>query len=311
MREKKNYGTVGVLLGGPSAERDISLKSGRAVSAALRESGLETVEIGEREEIEAGVLESGIDIAFIALHGRFGEDGQIQSFLERRGVPYTGSGVEASRLALDKKASHRIFREAGLPTPLQKVYGLEDTTDLPPFGLPAVVKPSREGSSIGLTIVNSPEEFEPACALARKYDREIVVEGYIPGEEVTVGVLEERALPVVKIDPRNPFFDYEAKYTKGMTRFSVPAPLPPPLYREVQRVGLAAHRALGCYAYSRVDIMISMAGEPYVLEVNTIPGFTETSLFPQAAREDGLEFRDLCLKLLDLALKRYEQGVQG
>ncbi len=308
MREKEDYGTVGVLLGGTSAEREISLKSGRAVSAALRERGLEVVEIGEREEIEAGVLESRIDIAFIALHGRFGEDGQIQSFLERRRIPYTGSGVEASRLALDKKASHRIFRGGGLPAPPQKVYGLEDETVLPPFGLPAVVKPSHEGSSIGLTIVNSPEEFGPACALARKYDREIVVEGYISGEEVTVGVLEERALPVIKIAPRNPFFDYEAKYTKGMTHFSVPAPLPPPLYREVQRVGLDAHRALRCYAYSRVDIMISEEGTPYVLEVNTIPGFTETSLFPQAAREDGLEFPDLCLKLLDLALKRYEQG---
>lgn len=311
MKQAERYGTVGVLMGGPSAEREISLKSGRAVAAALRQRGVKVVEIGEHTEIKAGVLARRIDVAFIALHGRFGEDGEVQSFLEERGIPYTGSGVEASRLALDKAASRRIFRKSGLPTPPSLVYDAGDRLAPPSFSFPVVIKPSLEGSSIGLTIVDSPDKFEAACALAREYDRKIIVEKYIPGEEVTVGVLEGEALPVIKIVPRNPFFDYEAKYTKGKSSFIIPAPLPLPLYREVQQAGLSAHRALGCYAYSRTDIIVSSEGVPYVLEVNTIPGFTETSLFPQAAREAGIEFPELCLKLLDLAKARFQEKAAG
>ncbi|MCX6349036.1 MAG: D-alanine--D-alanine ligase [Candidatus Aureabacteria bacterium] len=296
--------TVGVLMGGPSAEREISLKSGRAVTAALRSRGVRVLEIGEKEEVAAGIESSGIDLAFIALHGRFGEDGQVQSLLEARGIPYTGSGVEASRLALHKVLSRRRFEAAGLAVPPYRVIGPGEEIGVAPFPGSVVVKPSSEGSSIGLSIVGGGEEYRRACAAARRYDREIIAEKYLPGQELTVGVLEERALPVIKIVPRKLFFDFEAKYTRGMTDFILPAPLPPDRYREVQEAGLRAHRALGCYAYSRADIILGEDGVPYVLEVNTIPGFTATSLFPRAAAAAGVEFPDLCLKLMALALLR-------
>lgn len=292
-------------MGGPSAEREISLKSGKAVSSALRRRGLQVIEIGEKEEITAGLQAHEIDIAFIALHGRFGEDGQIQAFLAERGIPYTGSGIQASRRALNKSVSRKIFQRAGLSVPPYRTYGPGDSPSLPPFTFPLVLKPFREGSSIGLSIVSSRKEYEAAWHRARKHDQNIIVERYLPGTEMTVGVLEEKPLPVIKIIPKTHFFDYEAKYTKGMTDFILPAPLPLALYQKVQKAGLKAHQALGCYAYSRTDLILSPDNIPYVLEVNTIPGFTETSLFPQAARAAGISFPELCLKLLELARERF------
>ena len=304
MINPKKYGTVGVLLGGPSAERAISLKSGKAISRALRKSGITVIEIGENEEIRAGIREYPIDVAFIALHGRFGEDGQVQELLEEMDIPYTGSGIEASRLAMDKAASRRIFEKAGLTVPPFRVFGPEDVCRLPPFSLPVVVKPVREGSSIGLSVVQIRRQFAEACATARRYDRTILVGKYIPGKELTVGVLDRDPLPVIEIIPRNQFFDYEAKYVKGKSSFKVPAHLPSSVGREVQEVGLAAHRVLGCYAYSRADIILGDDGIPYLLEIKSIPGFTATSLLPQAARAIGIDFPALCLRLLDLALTR-------
>ena len=296
-----NFGKVGVLLGGSSSEREISLKSGKAIAAALRAEGVEVIELGEKEDIRSGVLKHRIDLAFIALHGRFGEDGRVQSFLEEEGIPYTGSGVAASRLAMDKIASRRVFRQAGLTVPFTRIYQRGKAHLPPPFSGPLVVKPAREGSSIGLSIIHSPREYESAIREAGRYDERILVERYIPGRELTVGVLAEQALPVVEILPKNKFFDFQAKYTKGMTEFKLPAPLPEARYREVQAAGLRSHQALGCYAYSRTDIILGEDGRPYILEVNTIPGFTATSLFPLAAARAGINFNELCVKMLKLA----------
>ncbi len=301
---RSNFGRVGVLLGGPSSERAISLKSGKAVAAALRGRGVEVIEIGEEEDIKSGVRKHRLALAFIALHGRFGEDGQIQSFLEEEGIPYTGSGVAASRLAMDKNASRKKFRQAGLTVPDFRLYHRGEDRLPPPFPGPLVVKPAREGSSIGLTITRSLRDYEAACRTAERYDDLILVERYIPGRELTVGVLDEQPLPVIEIVPKNKFFDFEAKYTQGMTEFILPAPLPEEQYQEVQAAALRAHRALGCYAYSRTDIILGRDGRTYLLEVNTIPGFTATSLFPQAAARAGIDFGELCMRLLELAFQR-------
>lgn len=302
--ESEKFGIIGVLLGGPSAEREISLKSGRAISRALRESGLTVIEIGEHEEVRDGVRAHDIDLAFIALHGRFGEDGQVQEFLEGLNIPYTGSGVWASRQAMNKILSYQVFESAGLNIPEYRIFQPGDNPSSPPFPLPVVVKPAREGSSIGLSLVREPGQFMAAIAVARKHDEKIIVEKYIPGRELTISILEEKALPVIEIVPDNPFFDYEAKYVKGRSEFIVPADLPGKVYRMAQSVGLAAHQALGCHAYSRADIILGEDDSLYLLEVNSIPGFTATSLLPQAARAVGIDFPDLCLKLLDLARTR-------
>ncbi len=297
-------GLVGVLLGGPSAEREISLKSGRAVSRALREAGYSVVEIGEEGDIGAGIRSHPLAAAFISLHGRFGEDGTVQGMLEEMNIPYTGSGVEASRRAMNKAAARRLFERAGLPVPPGRVYGPGSGPRNSPFPLPVVVKPAREGSSIGLSLARTPDEFRAAVARAREHDREILVEEYIPGRELTVGVLDDRPLPLVGIRPGNQFFDFEAKYVPGKSRFEVPAHLPDPQYREIQRLGLAAHRVLGCFSYSRADIILGPGGRPFLLEVNTIPGFTATSLLPQAAAAAGIDFTSLCRRLLAAALTR-------
>jgi len=297
--------TVAVLMGGPSAERKISLKTGRAVSSALRSRGVSVAEIGENEEVAAGLDQVRPGVAFVALHGRFGEDGQVQALLEERAIPYTGSGVDASRLAMNKILARRRFVEAGLAVPPGRVIGPEEEIGDPPFPGPVVVKPSSEGSSIGLSVVSGAADYRRACAEARRHDAEILVERFMPGEELTVAVLEEKALPVVRIDPRAGHFSYEAKYTPGLTAYTVIAPGGDERYRLAQAAGERAHLSLGCYAYSRTDIILGEDGVPYVLEVNTIPGFTDQSLFPRAAAAAGIAFPDLCLKLLALALARH------
>jgi D-alanine-D-alanine ligase len=297
-------GLVGILLGGPSAEREISLKSGRAVSRTLREAGYSVVEIGEEGDIGAGIRSQPLAVAFIVLHGRFGEDGEVQGLLEELDIPYTGSGVEASRRAMNKVESRRLFEAAGLPVPPGRVYGPGFGPRTSPFPFPVVVKPAREGSSIGLSLARTISEFRAAVARAREHDREILVEEYVPGRELTAGVLDDRPLPLVEIRPSNPFFDFEAKYVPGRSEFEVPARLPAGQYREVQRLGLAAHRVLGCFSYSRTDIILGPRGRPCLLEVNTIPGFTATSLLPQAAAAAGIDFSLLCRRLLAAALTR-------
>lgn len=302
----KDFGKVGVILGGPSREREVSIRSGKAIASALRSAGLDIVEIGEKEDIVQGVLEAGIDVAFLALHGRYGEDGTIQRFLEQRGIPYTGSGPEASLAGLYKVRAKELFRDAGIPTPDWLVVRRGELPDWRRFVFPVVIKPVMEGSSIGLTIVNDRESLPDALDLAFSMGDEVLLETYVPGREITVGILGENALPVVQIDTARSFYDFEAKYQKGHTRYLVPAPIAPALTGRIQELGLAAHRAVGCRDFSRVDMILGPEDSPVVLEVNTIPGFTETSLLPKAAAAQGIDFTGLCLRILNLCKQRRE-----
>jgi len=307
-----NFGRIGVLMGGPSSEREISLKSGTAVLDALKGEGLDALRVeittDEPAQNKALLQSSRIDCAFVALHGYFGEDGRIQEILDALRIPYTGSGARANRLAMDKAVSHERFQAAGLHVPGWLV--VEQSKPLPrdavfeKFGLPLVVKPVTNGSSIGLSIVENAKDFDGALREAFKFDSRALVEAYIEGKELTVGILDEQALPVVQIVPKNKFFDYEAKYKAGMSEYLVPAPLPGTIAREVQAAGLLAHRTLGCYGFSRVDVMLDARDNPVVLELNSIPGFTPLSLLPKAARVAGIEFPSLCVRLLELALQR-------
>ena len=303
-------GSIGVLMGGCSSEREISLKSGRAVYEAMRSAGCHVkaldVVVQQENSIVTLLRESQSDVAFIALHGRFGEDGTIQRILENAAMPYTGSGVEASRLAMNKVLSKEIFLKQGIPVPeyvvvsrgksLQRDVVLERLK-----GLPVVVKPSQEGSSIGITLVTQEEEFAFAVEKAFRYGDEVIVERYIKGRELTVSILGQAPLPIVEIRPQNSFFDFAAKYKDGKTEYSVPAFLPDDVTTKIQKLAWEAHRALGCRDFSRVDFILEEERTPYVLEVNTIPGFTSTSLFPKAAKAMGVEFSELCLELIRLA----------
>ena len=301
-------GRIGVLMGGTSSERDISLKSGKAVSGALKASGCQVLDLiidtTDHEPLIAILKEAKIDIAFIALHGRFGEDGTIQAILEDLGIVYTGSGIEASRLAINKARSQEIFKQKNIPVPEFEVIRKNNVqgaihNDTREF--PVIVKPSSEGSSIGITLVEKKEDLLSAITKAFEYDEEILVETYIKGRELTVGILDEQSLAVAEIRPKSVLFDFSAKYESGTTEYLVPAPLEEEVSREVQQIGLRAHRALGCRDFSRVDIRLDQQNRPFVLEVNTIPGFTATSLLPKAAKATGIDFPGLCLKLVGLA----------
>jgi len=308
-----DYGRVGVLMGGPSSEREISLKSGKAVYEALRAAGLDAVAIdlktGDLKKAAKIIRGKGIDVAFIALHGRFGEDGQVQRVLEDLDLPYTGSGVLASWLSLDKILSRQVFKIYNLDVPSSQVYyrrGLDKKRVLkecPRF--PVVVKPATHGSSIGLSIVDNKKDLLRALDSAFALDECVLVEKYISGREVTVGILGNTALPVVEIIPAGEFFDYEAKYKSGDTRYVVPAKLNQKDRQKVQEAALRAYRALGCCGFGRVDIILS-AGKPFILEINSIPGFTPTSLLPKAAGAAGIEFVRLCERLLKLAYEKKE-----
>jgi D-alanine-D-alanine ligase len=302
----RKIGRIGVLMGGPSSERKISLKSGRAVYQALKEQGLDVVPLDIRNNSLRKIKRAGLSMAFIALHGKFGEDGTLQRELECLRIPYTGSGVEASSLCLDKVACRRILRESDIPVPEAFVLNRKSwKSDLkkPDFEFPVVVKPSSQGSSIGIGFVEKPAGLNPAVDNAFKYDDKVIIEKYITGREITVGILEEKSLPVVEIAPEKGFFDFQAKYEKGKTDYLVPAKLPQRQYKRAQDIGLLAHQALGCRGVSRVDMILSR-GRPFVLEVNTIPGLTSSSLLPMAARAQGISFSRLCLKIVHSALKR-------
>jgi D-alanine-D-alanine ligase len=298
-KSQNRFGRIGVLMGGPSSEREISLKSGKAVYEALKQSGLEVIAVDiKTDSIEENtrLIEScKIDCAFLALHGRFGEDGQIQEILEIIKIPYTGSGVLASRLAMDKVASRKIFQSNGLNVPKYKVVEKasynSDWKVNNDLKLPLVIKPATHGSSIGLSIIDRLEDLDKAVDSAFRFDERIIIEEYVEGREVTVGVLKEQPLPVIEIIPKKRFFDYEAKYTPGMTDYEVPAKLEESVAREVKKAALSAHKLLGCYGFSRVDMILSKDNLPFVLEVNTIPGLTNTSLLPRAANTEGVEFR--------------------
>ncbi|PIQ86616.1 MAG: D-alanine--D-alanine ligase [Candidatus Omnitrophica bacterium CG11_big_fil_rev_8_21_14_0_20_43_6] len=310
--EIKDFGRVGVLMGGPSSEREISLKSGRAVFAALVEAGVNAVAIDittDHEQENISLLKKhNLDCAFIALHGRFGEDGVIQGILEKLNLPFTASGVSASRLAMDKIGSLSIFSQAGLNVPksqfLEKSVYQKDKAFINKSGFPLVVKPANHGSSIGLSLVEVNQELPVAIELAFQFDEHIIIQEYIGGRELTAGILDEVALPVIEIIPKNKFFDFSAKYQSGLTQYIVPAVLDQAVALEIQRAGLKAHKLLGCYGCSRVDFILAKDGLAYILEVNTIPGMTLTSLLPKAAKILGIDFNRLCLKLLELAYEK-------
>jgi D-alanine-D-alanine ligase len=305
---------VAVLLGGVSAEREVSLHTGEQVMAALLEAGAEptaidTADLSFIETLRTG----GFDVAFICLHGRFGEDGTIQGLLEILGLPYIGSGVLASALAIDKVMSKHLFAAAGLRSPEYVALRAGEPVDIAgivaALGEKSVVKPANEGSSVGMTIVHSAEELPAAIEKAFSFDPSVLVERFVPGAEVTVGVLgmdEPFALPTLEIVPENEFYDYESKYVPGMSRHIIPANVSVEARAECQRLALAAHRALGCRGLSRADTIVTADGTVYLLEINTIPGMTATSLLPDSARAGGIEFPELCATLVSYALSSSE-----
>ena len=303
-------GLIGVLMGGYSSEREISLKSGQAIAKALKEAGCQVnaidIPFKDEEKILDVIHKAKIDVAFIALHGSLGEDGRIQDFLEKSHVPYVGSGVAASRLAINKARTQALFKTAGIPVAehlILESFSIDRLSRvLKTFSFPVVVKPACEGSSIGVTIVFEKENLEVALKEAFRYGSDVLVEQYIKGREFTVGILNEAPLPVVEICPANPFFDFKAKYfSQGQTQYIVPAKIDDKLAKMMQSIALKAHQILNCRHFSRVDMMLDEDLNPYVLEVNTIPGFTETSLLPKAASAAGINFTQLCLKLIQLA----------
>lgn len=308
------FARIGVLMGGPSSEREISLKSGKAVLEALKDARLDAVAIDiNSDDIKENIslIKSfNIDCAFIALHGRFGEDGTIQGILEDLKLPYTGSGVSASRLAMDKIASRKIFEQNGLKVPryseINKTSYLSSQFSAlsSQLGFPLVIKPATQGSSVGLSIIESENELNNAITLAFTFDQKAIIEEYIRGRELTVGILEGKALPVIEIIPKKMFFDFEAKYKPGLTDYIVPAPLDEGITKKTMDAALSAHKALGCSGFSRADIILGEDNQVYVLEINTIPGLTSTSLLPKAAKKAGIEFGDLCLKLIELAYEK-------
>ena len=288
---------IGVLMGGLSAEREVSLKSGAAVLGALQSRGYRAVGIDVGRDLPARLLAEGVEVAFIALHGRFGEDGSVQGLLELMGIPYTGSGVLASALAMNKVYSKVVFQSAGLTIAPYQVLRPGDALALS-FALPVVVKPSQEGSSVGVSIVRELGGMDAALAEAFGYDSEILVERFIAGREVQVGILDDQALGAIEIVPKGEFYDFEAKYTPGMADHILPARLPATCYQKVLQAGELAHAALGCHCYSRVDFLVTDDEECYLLEVNTLPGMTDLSLLPEIARGSGIEFPDLLVRVL-------------
>jgi D-alanine-D-alanine ligase len=296
--------TIAVLMGGPGSERQVSLASGNAVLTALRSLGLnaEAVDV-TTTSIE---LPPGADLAFNVIHGTFGEDGQLQQILENLGIPYTGAGVQSSRTAFDKNLAKVAFTAAGVPTPRAEIIDVSAGPRLPSFPAPFVVKPPREGSSVGVHIVRDQAAATAAMADAAKYGDDILVEEFIQGMELTVGILNDQPLPVVHIIPPEGVYDMASKYpwlsgAKG-SQYICPADLDEETTRIVQQAALAAHRSLGVEIYSRVDVLLDSQNRPFVLEANTIPGMTETSLLPKAAAAIGIAFPELCGRIAELSL---------
>ena len=300
MKSKK----IGVLYGGLSAEREVSLKSGAAVHKALVSQGYNAVAIDVGRDLADVLKREGVEAAFIALHGRYGEDGCVQGLLELLQIPYTGSGVLASALAMHKLYSKQTFAASGILTAPFRCYRRDEPVNLAdlPFKLPLVVKPVQEGSSVGVSIVKDEAHLAKALELAFCHDDEILVEQFIKGQEVQVGIIEDRAVGAIEIVPKNEFYDFEAKYTDGMAEHIFPARLEESLYKKAQQIGLSAHRALGCRGYSRVDLLVTPAGDCYVLEVNTLPGMTALSLLPEiAAKGAGMSFETLVSRIIESA----------
>jgi len=300
---RRDFGKVAVLMGGPSAEREVSLKSGNAVLAALKRQGIEAHGI-DADKSTLRLLEDGrFDRAFIALHGRWGEDGVIQGALEVLDIPYTGSGVLGSALGMDKLRTKFLWTAAGIPTPEFAV--LAPGTDLDRvavgLGLPVFVKSVREGSSLGVSKAKTAAELKTAWATAAKFDDQVIAERFIDGAEITCGILGDQALPLIKIETDREFYDYEAKYLLDTTRYFCPCGLPAAQEREMQQLARRAFEVLGCAGWGRVDFMLDRTGRAYALEVNTVPGMTDHSLVPKAAKQAGIDFDQLVLRILETA----------
>ena len=298
-----NFGKVAVLLGGRSAEREISLQSGQAVLDALRRSGVDAHPFDPAEQALEELLRQGFNRAFIALHGRFGEDGTIQGALELMGLPYTGSGVMASALAMDKWRTKLVWQAAGIHSPryalLQVDSNFEEIAEK--LGLPLIVKPAREGSTIGLSKVQRSQDLAEAYRFAAQHDALVLAEEFITGKELTVAILGETPLPLVRIEVAGELYDYEAKYFSNDTKYFCPSGLPDELEAAIQDQALQAYQVLGCEGWGRIDLILSEAGQFYFLEANTSPGMTSHSLVPMAAKKAGISFEDLVIKILALS----------
>ncbi|MDP6490772.1 MAG: D-alanine--D-alanine ligase [Kiritimatiellia bacterium] len=292
---------VAVLKGGVSAERDVSLRSGEAIAEGLCEAGYAVTEVDVTSTDV--VLPEGTDVVFIALHGDFGEDGEIQEILDGIGLPYTGSGADASRASYDKITTKERLVAAGIPTPGYRVVGDDTVSPLP---LPVVVKPACQGSTIGIHCVREPEQWAAACRDAKTHGRSLV-ETYVPGRELTVGVVKEMALPVGEIIAPDQWYDYDAKYTSGTTQYIFPAELDDDVAQRCRELALDTFHVMGCCGFARVDFRLPPDGEPTVLEINTIPGFTATSLLPKGAAAAGIGFAELCAMIVESAVTNKDQ----
>ena len=304
---KKRYGKVAVLMGGRSAERAISLKSGMAVLQALQSSGVDAHGLDAADANLASALAgNGYERVFIALHGRGGEDGVMQGMLEVLGLPYTGSGVLGSALGMDKLRTKQVWNSAGIPTPpftpLRDAGAVEALRDT--LGYPVIVKPAHEGSSIGISKVAAAEQLRAAWDLARRYDDEVFAEQWITGREYTAGILGHETLPLIRLETPNAFYDYAAKYEANTTRYLIPCGLEPAREAALQAQALTAFRAVGASGWGRVDFLLDEADRPWFIEVNTIPGLTDHSLVPMAARASGLDFTQLVCRILDATLEQ-------
>ncbi len=314
MQFKSTY-RVDVLMGGVGGERTVSLKSGRAVASGLREAGHEVVPRDLRERALPDFGQTPPDVAFVALHGEFGEDGTVQQMLEAQGIPYTGSGPRASRLGMDKLATKRLFTRHSIPTadyfsvaesdPLDRVRDMAEQ-----FRYPLVCKPADSGSSLGITIVREAGALPKALRDAREHSETVLLERYVRGREFTVGVLEGEALPLIEMVTPGEFFDYRAKYKDEQTRYITPVSLLPTIYRRFTEVAVRAYHALGCRHMARVDCIYGYDASVNVLEVNTIPGFTPRSLLPMAAAQVGISFPELCDRLVRAAVRDAAAGRQ-
>ncbi|MDO8886932.1 D-alanine--D-alanine ligase [Candidatus Oleimmundimicrobium sp.] len=307
---------VAVLLGGRSKEREISLVTGEEIYKALIQNGYPAFKIELNEDVVENLKKERPDVVFVALHGRYGEDGTVQGMLELLDIPYTGSGVLASAVGINKAATKRIFKAEGIPTPDFQVFThrsfqankQEIIDDLPKkLGLPLVIKPVNEGSTIGMSIIKEKENLPEAIETAFEYDEEVLVEKFIEGTEITVGVLgneKPQPLPTLEITHNSEMYDYETKYTEGLSRHIIPARIPEEQRKAAQEMAVRIHEILGCRGFSRADFIVSADGTPYTLEVNTIPGMTPLSLFPDAARAAGIEFSELVSKIVEFALEK-------
>jgi D-alanine-D-alanine ligase len=311
-RREELPGKIAVLMGGPGSEREVSLATGRGVSKALRSLGAEVVEVDVRNEDFQ--LPDDVQLAFNTIHGTFGEDGQLQKILEQRGVPYTGDGVNASEIAFDKIRTKEKFQEHGINTPAWEVI---QPGQRPTIALPIVVKAPRQGSTVGVIIVKKENEIDSAISEAANYGRELLIEKFVSGRELTIGILGEQALPILEIIPKGGFYDFNNKYpflnpqAGGGAEHVCPAKIDPEKTREIQELALRAFRASDLQVYARVDAILPENAQPFILEINTIPGMTEASLLPEAAGAAGIGYAELCARIIALSRRRQTRGEQA